>query len=209
MDTYLSFLALALVVVIVPGPDTFITLRNAVAGGRSAGLWTTAGVTVAGAMQGVIAAAGLGAIIQAAETVYEVITWVGVAYLAWLGIQAIRSSFAPAEPHGATSVETVGVRPAKAFRQGFLTNATNPKVLAFNLAMLPQFVGADAGLVQFLPYALTLAAFGGLFLVVVAALAGTYAQVLMKDRVRRGIEFTTGGVFLIFAGALAWEGSRH
>ena len=90
METYLSFLLFATVLAAAPGPDTFLTLRASVVGGRRRGLVTMSGITIAGAVQGVLAATGLGAVLAASEPVFLTIRWAGVAYLTWLGVTALR-----------------------------------------------------------------------------------------------------------------------
>lgn len=205
MTTYLSFLAFAALLAVAPGPDTFLTLRATVVGGRGRGLLTAAGITAAGTVQGVLAATGLGALLAQSEPVFAVVRWAGVAYLTWLGINAVRDAL-----RRDGSVWTVGagrsrVRRWTALRQGFVCNITNPKVLAFNLAVLPQFVGDGQGLPALLAYALTLVAIGTLVLLAVVWVAGFAATALTRPRFRRGVDGATGVVMLGFATALAAE----
>ena len=205
MTTYLSFMAFAALLAVAPGPDTFLTLRATVVGGRGRGLLTAAGITAAGAVQGVLAATGLGALLAQSEPVFAVVRWAGVAYLTWLGVNAVRDAL-----RRDGSMWTVGagrsrVRRWTAVRQGFVCNITNPKVLAFNLAVLPQFVGDGQGLPALLAYALTLVAIGTLVLLAVVWVAGFAATALTRPRFRRGVDGATGVVMLGFATALAAE----
>ncbi|YAL83953.1 LysE family translocator [Dermacoccaceae bacterium W4C1] len=208
MAQYLSFVALAAVLALAPGPDSLLTLRSALLGGRRRGWWTIAGISAAGVLQGVVAASGLGALLVRAETVFQLIKWLGALYLLFLGVQAIRSAWRMRDADlDAVAPAARGTRPWAVARQGFLTNITNPKVLAFNIAVLPQFVGTDASLARLLAYALTLAVVGTLVLVVLVSVAGLAARQLQRLRVRRGIEGATGAVMIGFAGALALESS--
>ncbi len=205
MTTYLSFMAFAALLAVAPGPDTFLTLRATVVGGRGRGLLTAAGITAAGAVQGMLAATGLGALLTQSEPVFAVVRWAGVAYLTWLGVNAVRDAL-----RRDGSMWTVGagrsrVRRWTAVRQGFVCNITNPKVLAFNLAVLPQFVGDGQGLPALLAYALTLVAIGTLVLLAVVWVAGFAATALTRPRFRRGVDGATGVVMLGFATALAAE----
>lgn len=208
MTQYLSFVALALVLAIAPGPDSLLTLRSTLIGGRRRGAWTIVGILVANIVQGVLAASGLGAILVHAETVFRVIKWAGAAYLAYLGFLAIRAAWRMRSVDGAAE-RAVPIRrsPLSAARQGFLCNITNPKVLAFNIAVLPQFVGEHASVATLLTYALTLAAVGSIVLVGLVAVAGVATRVLQRLSVRRSIEGATGVVMLGFAGALVAESS--
>ena len=205
MSQYLTFVAFAALVAVAPGPDSFLTLRGTVAGGRGRGLWTAAGITAAGAVQRLLAAAGLGAVIAHAEPVFEAIRWAGVAYLVYLGVGALRDAIR----HGASwdlgSTAAARQRPWRAFRGGFLCNITNPKVLMFNLAVLPQFVGSGASVLTLALYALTLVALGAVVLVTIVAVADRAKGALQRARVRRGVDGGTGAVFLGFAAALATE----
>ncbi len=202
MGHYVSFLVFAAVLAVAPGPDTLLTLRSTVVGGRQRGLWTVLGITVASTIQGVLAATGLGAVIAHAEPVFQAIRWAGVCYLVYLGILALLAAIRGGDLAWSAGG---GVGRTTAIRQGFLCNITNPKVLAFNLAVLPQFVGDHAGLDVLLVYALTLTACGLVVLIGVIAAASAARRALESRKVRRGIEAATGAVFLGFAGALATE----
>lgn len=221
MTEYLSFLALAALLAIAPGPDTLLTLRNTLVGGRGHGLWTALGVSVAGTVQGLLAVAGLGALIVNAEPVFHAIRWAGVLFLAYLGVMALREAFRlrhhfEAEVNAVTAETDARAqterRPARrrrgwaGLRQGFLCNITNPKVLMFNLAVLPQFTGSGGTVPTLLLFALTLVAVGALVLAGVCFLAARAARLLARRRVRQGVEGSTGVVMLGFAGMLAAHG---
>lgn len=207
MGTYLSFLTLVLVITIAPGPDSALTLRSALVRGRSEGLMTMAGVSAAGAVQGLLAAGGLGAIIVASEPLFLTVKWLGAAYLLYLGAQALwtawRGDFAEAP-----EATTAGGAPRRAargrtFGQGFLCNITNPKVLAFNIAVLPQFVGGEAGLGVLVVYALSLVMVGSVWLTGIVLLADRARSALTAPRVRRRIEGAMGVVMIGFSATVA------
>ncbi len=204
METYLSFLLFATVLAAAPGPDTFLTLRASVVGGRRRGLVTMSGITIAGALQGVLAATGLGAVL-AAEPVFLTIRWAGVAYLTWLGLTALRDALRRDGSVWAVAGDAPRVRTWAAFRQGFVCNITNPKVLAFNIAVLPQFVSEGQGLPALLAYAMTLVVVGAVVLLTVVQLGSVAARHLTRPRVRRSVDGATGVVMLGFATALAVE----
>lgn len=204
MSSYLSFALLALLLAVAPGPDTMLTLRNTVAGGRAHGWWTMVGVSLAGMFQGLLAAAGLGALIVHAEPLFQTIRWAGVLYLAYLGISALcsaRRGIAPVLTEGdvTPSRSTVGLR------QGFLCNITNPKVLVFNLAVLPQFVGTHASVPVLVLYAWTLVVVGSGVLGAIVLAASRAQRLLARRAVNRSIEGATGAVMLGFSLALAAE----
>ncbi|MCX6405294.1 MAG: LysE family translocator [Propionibacteriales bacterium] len=206
MATYLSFLAFAALLAVAPGPDTFLTLRASVVGGRRRGLYTAAGISTAGALQGLLAAMGLGAVLAASEPVFQTIRWAGVVYLTWLGIGALRAALRRDGSAWTVGSGRAQVRRRTAFRQGFVCNVTNPKVLAFNLAVLPQFVGHDQGVVVLVAYALTLVVVGAIVLLGVVLAASGAASRIARPGFRRGVDGGTGVVMLGFATALAAEG---
>ena len=89
---YGTFVVLAVVLVLVPGPDVAVVLRNTLAGGRARGSWSAAGITVSNVLQGTAAATGLAALVVRVEPLFQVIRWAGVAYLTYLALQAFRSA---------------------------------------------------------------------------------------------------------------------
>jgi threonine/homoserine/homoserine lactone efflux protein len=203
-STYLSFLVFAVVVILVPGPDFAVVLKNALSGGRARGVAAGAGVGLSNAVQGVAAVAGLGALVVASQPLFLALKWAGVAYLAYLGVQALRSAVrsryvAPADGPADRGGVTRGLR------QGFLSNITNPKVLAFYLAVLPQFLPAHPSVGQALLLALTHAVLSFGYLVVLVCGVHRTRTALARRRVRRTLDAVTGTVLLGFAGRLATE----
>jgi threonine/homoserine/homoserine lactone efflux protein len=201
---YGPFLAFAVVLVLAPGPDFAVVTKNTLAGGRRRGAWSAAGVASSNAVQGAAAAAGLGAVIVRVEPLFEAIKWAGVAYLLVLGVQAFRSArrgdYQP-EPAGTRDIS----RPLKGWRQGFLSNITNPKVLVFYLAVLPQFVGPHAPIATLLLFALSHAALSLLYLLAVVAGLDRARRVLAQRSVRRALDLATGSVLVGFSAKLATE----
>ena len=203
-SAYASFLGLATLLVLVPGADFAVVTRNALVGGRRRGWWSAVGVTTSNLVQGAAAAAGLAAVVVRVEPLFQAIRWAGIAYLLWLAVQALRSAVRgeyPATPDG-------GAAPGHAFagwRQGFLSNITNPKVLVFYLAVLPQFLGPQAPLWALLLLASTHAVVGLLYLVVLVAVVQRARRWLARRRVRRSLDAATGVALLGFSARLALD----
>jgi threonine/homoserine/homoserine lactone efflux protein len=202
---YGSFLVFAVALVLVPGADFAVVTRNTLASGRWRGAWSAVGVASSNALQGTAAAAGLGALVVRAQPVFAAIKWAGVAYLAWLGVQAIRSAirgeYTPvdAEPGRAAGLAFGG------WRQGFVSNITNPKVLVFYLAVLPQFLRPGAGTPVLLLFALSHAVLSLSYLLLLTSGLHRARRVLASRRVRRGLDATTGTLLLGFSARLAAE----
>ncbi|MEV4541490.1 LysE family translocator [Micromonospora echinaurantiaca] len=203
-SSYGSFLVFALVLILIPGPDFAVVTRNTLASGRRRGVWSAVGVTGSNAVQGVAAAAGLGALVVRSQPLFEAIRWAGVAYLAYLGVQAWRSAWVGRYPPLAGDAAPPGQATA-GFRQGFLSNITNPKVLAFYLAVLPQFVGGSAPLAVLMAFALSHAVLSLLYLLVLVGALHRARRILSRRRVRRCLDGLTGFALLGFGARLATE----
>jgi threonine/homoserine/homoserine lactone efflux protein len=205
-SSYGSFLVFAVVLVLVPGPDFAVVTRNTLASGRWRGAWSAGGVATSNTVQGAAAAAGLGALIVRAQPVLEAVRWAGVAYLVCLGVQAIRSAirgrYAPLD--AGTGGQAVGAA-VGGWRQGFLSNITNPKVLVFYLAVLPQFLTPGAGTSVLVLFALSHALLSLLYLLALTALLHRVRRFLARRRVRRGLDAATGVALLGFSARLATE----
>jgi RhtB (resistance to homoserine/threonine) family protein len=204
---YSTFIAFVLLLTVAPGPDFAVVMKNSLAGGRAAGLWTTVGINISNAAQGTVAALGLGAVIVASRPLFETIRWAGIAYLCWLGVQTLRSARRgpqPGAPDAATP--TLGGR-RRRLLQGVLSNITNPKILVFYLSVLPQFLPAHASLLDALVLANTLPVIGFCWLVLVVAGVHTLRRWITRRRVRRTLDALTGVALVGFAGRLAAEAS--
>ncbi|GII23800.1 LysE family translocator [Planosporangium mesophilum] len=203
-SSYASFLAFAVALVLAPGPDFAVVTKNTLASGRWRGAWSGVGVACSNAVQGTAAAAGLGALIVRAQPVLEVVRWAGVAYLSYLGIQAIRSAVRGRYP--ALDPDTGGRAKGAAlggWRQGFLSNITNPKVLVFYLAVLPQFLAPGAGSTVLLAFALSHALLSLLYLLMLTTFLHRVRRFLTRRRVRRTLDTATGVALLGFGTRLA------
>lgn len=127
----LAFLPAALALNLTPGADMMFCLGQGLRGGPRAALAADAGIGLAVMGHVTLAGLGLGAAVAAMPWLFDAIRWIGVGYLLWLAATALRSDGA--------ATEIPAVRPARAFRQGLVVNLTNPKVILFVLAFLPQF----------------------------------------------------------------------
>lgn len=191
-----AFALAALLLIMVPGPDQALTTRNALAGGRRGGLLTVAGGVLGLTVHASMAAFGLSALLLASATAFTVLKVVGAAYLVYLGIQTLRA----ARRGGHSTVEAVAApsRRLAYLRQGFLSNALNPKVGLFFVTFLPQFLSADSGspraqaLLLSAIFATLYVAWFGLYVMLVERLG----RFLRRPRVKARIEQVTGVVLV-------------
>lgn len=203
--SYFSFLVFAVVLVLVPGPDFAVVTKNTLAGGRRRGTWTSVGVTSSNLVQGAAAAAGLGALIVRAQPVFEAIRWAGLCYLLVLAIQSFRSAVTGNYVHPVAGTSSDSRVALAGWRQGFLSNITNPKVLVFYLAVLPQFLGAHPTLIALFALAITHAALSLTYLVLLVGGMHRARKVFARRRVRRSLDAATGAALLGFGVKLALE----
>lgn len=137
------FLLAVTVLNLTPGPDIAYVAGQSIAHGRRAGLLSALGVSFGGCAHTIACAVGLTALLAASPGAFNAVKWVGAAYLTWLGLRMVW----PAAQAAITAGEAPAVPPlsrgALLFR-GFVTNASNPKVLLFYVAFFPQFVAADS-----------------------------------------------------------------
>jgi threonine/homoserine/homoserine lactone efflux protein len=203
-SAYAAYLGLATLLVLVPGADFAVVTRNALAGGRRRGWWSAIGVTTSNLVQGSAAAAGLAAVIVRIEPLFQAIRWAGIAYLAWLAVQAIRSAIRGDYPRS-PDAEAVPGQAFTGWRQGFLSNITNPKVLVFYLAVLPAFLGAHAPLWALLLFAFTHAAISLAYLFLLVAAVHRARAWLARRRVRRSLDAATGIALLGFSARLSLD----
>ena len=198
-----GFVAVAIVVILTPGPDMALVARNTISGGRLAGLATSLGTCSGLLVHAAAAALGLSALLLASSRAFTVVKLAGAAYLVVLGVRAIvhagREDGALA---GGGRTATVGA----AYRQGVLTNVLNPKIAVFFLSLLPQFVDAGDGLTwRLLALAGVFIAMGLAWLIVYTLALHAVGGYLGRARVRRAIETVTGTVLVALGVRLAFE----
>jgi len=200
--TLALFTATALAIAISPGPGILYVAARTLAGGRSEGLASSFGTGLGGLVHVAAGAVGVSALVMASAEAFTLLKLAGAVYLVWLGIKAIREARRPFE---ATPV-TTGT--ARAFREGILVEALNPKTAAFFLAFLPQFVDPSAGPVwlQFLLLGLISVTLNTAVDVVVALLASRARSIavgrpalLRRLRTAAGGLIATLGLALLFA----------
>ncbi|KXJ55578.1 MAG: lysine transporter LysE [Thalassospira sp. Nap_22] len=208
---YTPFLIAALLLNISPGPDMAYIVGQTAVHGRKIGLFSSLGV-ISGAFVHVLAATfGLSAILATSALAFAIVKWIGVAYLVWLGIGALRSSFAKSESdaHSDEPAAPISTKPMTAFaawRQGVMIDVLNPKVAIFFMAFLPQFIDPTRGngAVQFLVLGLMvlLIAFvvEGMLVLAVASAAG---RIKGSRKLGAWLNRALGGMFIALGIRLA------
>lgn len=191
----MAFVPAALALNLTPGADMMFCLGQGLrSGGRSA-VAASAGISTGAMVHVTLAGLGLGAVVATIPWLFDVIRWVGVAYLLWLAWGAVRQ--------GATAPDAPAIPAARAFRTGFVVNLTNPKVILFVLAFVPQFVDPAAGSIlgQFLAFGMVMAVGGFVVNGLVGIFAGGAGRRLAQSS--RALGWITGGIFTALALRLA------
>lgn len=197
--SWLLFLAASLAVIVTPGQDMILVMSRGMAQGAAAGTMTAAGVSCGLLLHTVLATLGLGALLQASALLFTALKIAGALYLVWLGIRLLRD--------GAGRLDLAVVRGLPlplVFRQGMLSNLSNPKIALFYFAFLPQFMPAAAAAPKLSVFAMGLAFAALTFLVKgpVGYFAGTLSGWL------RGNPRAVGWIHRISGAALISLGIR-
>jgi threonine/homoserine/homoserine lactone efflux protein len=201
-----AFVAISALIAVIPGPDTAIATRNALVGGRRAGLYTILGIALGLTVWTLATGAGIAALLRASEPAFVALKLVGAAYLVFLGVQAMWGAVRRSGPRGTGHVARRPIQPRLALRQGALTNLGNPKIAVFFTSFLPQFTPAHHTSFG------TLVLLGALFCVIGLSWLTAYTfavarigDFLRQPRPRRILEGVTGGVLVAFGARLAAE----
>src|SRR5262245_9025688 len=147
MNLFLAFVGVSAIVIMTPGPDTAITIRNTLFGGAGGGIFTALGISCGLTIWALATSAGIVALLVASEPLFFALKYAGAAYLIYLGIHALREAFWPpagADGNWAATFAARRLSGAVAFRQGLISDLGNPKIAVFFASLLPQFVPAGS-----------------------------------------------------------------
>ncbi|WP_298982081.1 LysE family translocator [uncultured Roseibium sp.] len=174
----LTYVIIVLGFVFIPGPATLLTVTRATTSGAKAGIATGAGIAVGDVIHTLLAVLGLSAIIATSAVLFNVIKYLGAAYLIYLGVKALM-----ARSNNLSDIKIPVVTPGTAFRQAVYAELLNPKTALFFLSFLPQFVQPENGMVflQLIILGLIFVAFGLISTVVFAVSAGVLGDYLKKN----------------------------
>ncbi|WP_272008697.1 LysE family translocator [Roseovarius sp. ZX-A-9] len=196
--TFLTFVPAALALNLTPGADMMFCLGQGLRAGPRSAVAASAGISAGGIVHVTLAGLGLGAVAQQVPWALDVIRWIGVAYLLWLAWGALRLRL--------PQRTDLPIRARRAFRDGFIVNLTNPKVILFVLAFVPQFVDPAAGSIlgQFLIYGAVLGVGGFVINGAVGVFAGGLGRrMTAAPRLARGLGYASAAIFTGLALRLA------
>jgi threonine/homoserine/homoserine lactone efflux protein len=193
----------SVLVIVTPGPDTAVTIRNTLFGGRTGGVLTALGVAIGQVVWALATSFGIVALLIASEPLFLTVKYAGAVYLIYLGIQALREAIWPSPSmagHPPAAASSQRLKPLAAFAQGVISDLGNPKMAVFFASLLPQFIPAGE------PTILAPLTLGLLFALMTFTWLAFYAIVitragdfLRRPTIRRAVEGITGA-FLIGLG---------
>jgi threonine/homoserine/homoserine lactone efflux protein len=204
VEQALAFLGVSALVIMTPGQDTALTIKNTLAGGRRTGVLTALGVSTGQAVWTVAASAGVAALLVASEPAFLALKLLGAAYLVLLGAQALLAAI-----RGAPAYDLPGNGPrrlaaASGYRQGVVSNLGNPKMAVFFTSLLPQFAPAGGGsFATMLGLGLVFCVMTLLWLSAYAAAVDRAGRVFRRSSVRRALDAVTGTVLVALGLRLA------
>lgn len=204
--SFMAFLGIWVLVIVTPGPDTAITIRNTVLGGRAGGIATALGVSTGQGIWAVATSLGLVALLLASEPIFQAVKLAGAAYLVWLGLQSLHAACKGILPAASAAPPARGLAPAAAFRQGVINDLGNPKMAVFFASVLPQFAPEGQGMLSGLVgLGLVFAIMTFVWLAAYAVLVAAAGGFLARSGVRRAIEAVTGAVLVALGLRIATE----
>jgi threonine/homoserine/homoserine lactone efflux protein len=181
------FLLAACIIAVVPGPGIFYVAARTLSDGKRAGIASTFGTALGGLVHVIAGGLGVSAIILASAQLFTVFKFLGALYLVWLGIRTIHEARVPLPEQ----INPIGAK--RAFREGIVVEALNPKTATFFLAFIPQFLDPAAGYpaLQFMTLGLISVALNTFADVVVVMMASTARSRLvgrrhLLQRIRQG-----------------------
>jgi threonine/homoserine/homoserine lactone efflux protein len=196
MTHFVAFLGVSAVVIVTPGQDTALTIRNTLFGGRRSGVLTAGGVAAGQAIWALATSAGIAALLRASAPAFEAVKFAGAAYLIWLGLQTI---FRRSGEHRAAAPP----RARASFRQGVVSNLGNPKMAIFFTSLLPQFAPPTFGTLFIL--GLVFATMTFIWLTGYAFAVAKAGDFLRRTRIRQALDRVTGAVLIALGLRLAAE----
>jgi threonine/homoserine/homoserine lactone efflux protein len=205
--SFMAFLGVSTIVIVTPGPDTAVTVRNTLLGGRLAGILTALGISTGQAIWALATSFGIVALLVASVFLFEAVKYAGAAYLIYLGLHALIGAWRGGGNGRDAAIQAGSVRlPGRAFLQGLVSDLGNPKMAVFFASLLPQFATPGDGLfAALMTLGLVFSLMTFLWLAAYAFVIAKAGEVLRSPRIRRWIETVTGTLLMALGLPIAAE----
>lgn len=195
-EKYLAFLTVMLAMSVMPGPAILYAVAAGMSRGFKGVLLATLGMNLAALLWFIGSALGLAIVAATVPWIFKIAGWVGVCYIAWLGVDAVRGAL-KSQIAAPKAMKAPGI---SVFRDGFVVQATNPKALLFFTAVLPPFVEIERPVwPQMCAFAVALFLLDGLFMMGYGLLGAAFAHKMSEAKFRRGFGLFVGIVLLLVA----------
>lgn len=202
MQDLVAFLGVCLVIIVVPGPDFALVVRNTGQGGRGAAIATASGVMTGNFTLACLAVAGLTAILRTSRTAYTLLAVAGGIYLLYLGSTSLLGWWRMRRGTVPAVKAQLPARRGTSYTQGLICNLSNPKVAVFYLALLPQFqLGGLNALQNNIALAAIFLGLSAVWYVALCAAAGVWAAFVQRPPVRQFIALASGLVLAVLGAA--------
>jgi threonine/homoserine/homoserine lactone efflux protein len=201
-EHFAAFVLASVILLVIPGPTIIMVITQALAHGRKVAFASVIGVGLGDLLATSLSIAGAGALLAASASLFQVLKFVGAAYLVWIGYKMWRT---PVQIPNMSETEASAAsgRPAVIFRDSFLITALNPKGILFFVAFVPQFIDPALPYApQAAIYVLTFTALGILNAAMFAFAAASARQTIRRPQVMK-VAMRTGGSLLVMAGVAA------
>ena len=205
MEAFATFLGVAALAMLVPGPDTFVVLRASLSGGVEAGRRAAAGSATGNVVWGAATVAGVAGLLAASATAFSALKFAGALYLALLGMRALMAALRGDPLAADPDSDAAGVSRWAAYRAGLASDLLNVKVGLFWTALVPQFVTGNTGPLMPAAMVCALAALAFAWLSAYAHLAARMRPHLRKRHTARRVNAAVGLVLLAFGVGLACQ----
>ncbi|WP_303849775.1 LysE family translocator [Seleniivibrio woodruffii] len=203
MSTYLITIT---ILTMVPGADTMITLRNTLRGGLKDGLVSDIGISAGLFLHALLSAVGMSAILLYSSAAFTLLKTLGAVYLLWLGISNIRTYMQSKNKKENIDAKASAFVSTRSIKEGFLSNALNPKIVIFYMAFLPQFVSKDGSVIfQSLFLAFIHASISFIWLGIISYTTVSASGFIIKPKVRENLELVSGFIMIILGFRLLLE----
>jgi RhtB (resistance to homoserine/threonine) family protein len=204
---FAAWLAIAVVLIVTPGPDTALIIRNALRGGARAASLSAFGVALGSSVWAVASILGVAVLLESSDLAFTVFKLAGAAYLIYLGLRSVIGSFRPQNNSSANRVSTTRSRlePSSFFAQGLLNNLFNPKAGAIFVTVMPQFIEPHDSAIRLILMVACYDAMVVAWLCMYGYVVSRAGRSRMGARVRKGVERVTGAVMIGLGVRLAFE----
>jgi len=195
---FVAFLGVSAIVIVTPGQDTALTIRNTLLGGRRSGIRTAVGVSGGQAVWALATSAGVAAVLKGSEPAFVAVKLAGAVYLVFLGLQTLMPALRPGTSKPKTSPR------GRPLRQGLVSNLGNPKMAIFFTSLLPQFTTSPS-FGSLLALGLVFCSLTLVWLTAYAFAVAKAGDFLRRSRARRALDALTGAVLVALGLRLAAE----